>query len=149
MENYRLNPNDCVIREQEKRLFALDIAARTYNGLGRHDGIDKYAAELLRFVDGAGTERQPMTAITAALPTLTLDELLKMVPPALLRTKKELEKAGVDPDAFKAQRPPTPDDAGAVGGDAAPRDPSHDVGTVQDAAGSRGPASLRQAGGAN
>ena len=150
METYRLNPDDAAIREQEKRLITLDIAARTYSGLGRHDGIMKYAGELLRFVNEQVPDRQPMTATTAALPAPTLEELLKLVPPALLRTRKELEKAGVDLSAFNAPRvPATPDDAGAVGGDPGQRDASHDVGTVQDAAGGRGPASLRQAGGAD
>lgn len=145
MENFRLNPDNAVIRDQEKRLIALDIAARTYPGLGRHDGIVKYAEELLVFVaDGLPSDKPARTA------PKTLADLLALVPKQYLRTAKELKAAGVERAAAAAPLSVSVsdrhDDDDQVGDG---RNTSHDVGTVIDGAGGAGPASLRQAGGGN
>lgn len=157
MQN-RLNPDNtqlgAQIRDQEKRLVALDIAARTYPGLGRHDGIVKYAVELLAFVnDGTGAKAAGTAVATAA--AITIEQALAVIPKELLRSQKELAEKGLKrADVIAAAREragpaaQASDDAGQIGEQGNGRDRTHDVGTVQDGGESgRLPASMRQAGG--
>lgn len=139
MESYRLNPDDEDIREQEKRLFALDIAARTYPGLGRHDGIVKYAGELLAFVNG------PVVSVSIQSSPPTLADLMSLIPKRFLRTKKELKAANVEPPEVPQEPHPSErqDDDGPLDGNGG----GHDVGRVQDGGDKVNPSLRQQAGG--